>query len=109
MTVHKPESEIDIPEVKRCPNCGEPIFLGELECSNCGEDVASLEQRIRSLNPTLVAGTGLLLGLMLTIAGLGEDGILGLILIVLGGSSMIGGGLFWGAMLFLNDPRRKRQ
>lgn len=108
MSQRKRETEIDIPSVKKCPQCAAPIFVDELECSRCGYSVATLQQRIMALNPVLVAGLGLLVGIMLSIAGLNEQGLLSLILLGVGIGSVVGGGLFWAAHFLLSDPLRKR-
>lgn len=109
MSNYKRESDVEIPDIKRCPNCGNPIFLGETQCSKCGANVATLEERLRGLNSTMITAFAFAVGVMLTLASFGMEDLLRFIFLIGGMGLIVGGGLYWAVNLILNDPMRKRK
>ena len=110
MTGKRPVSEIDIPDVKHCPNCGHHILLGDLECPNCGYDVASVEDRLRRIDPIPLAIVLGIFGILITFSGLtmDDEGIVKILITLLGGALFMSGGVLIVMTYLFNDPLRKR-
>jgi DNA-directed RNA polymerase subunit RPC12/RpoP len=109
MTNKRPVSEIEIPDVKHCPNCGHHILIGDLECPNCGYDVASVEDRLRRIDPIPVAIVLGVFGAVITVSGLTMDeGLEQILVILVGGGLFLSGGGLIVMTYFFNDPMRKR-
>jgi hypothetical protein len=109
MSQQKPASQVDVPDIEKCPNCGHVVFLGEIECSQCGHPVGSLERRIRLLNPIPIAAILVIVGLIVSAAAIGADPLPQLILLLMGMGLIVSGGLVVAADILLNDPFRKRK
>jgi hypothetical protein len=98
-----------IPEAQKCPRCGEYIFLGETECSRCGYNVASVEQRLRGLNPVPISATLIALGVMFAFVSFAFENNMRFAVFLLGSAGIIGGGLVYAADMIFNNPMRKRK
>lgn len=109
MSSKRPVSEVDIPDVERCPNCGELILLGDMECPNCGQNVASLEQQIRQLDPITIAITLGIMGIFVSVSALTMDGLLQVIVLLAGLGLFLSGGAAVVGHYFFNDPLRRRK
>lgn len=103
MNPKKPVSNVDIPDIEKCPNCGQNIFLGETECSRCGYDVSNWQQKLQQFNPQVVAGLLFLVGVLITLSGLSADNTVRAILVLLGMGLIVSGGLVMTAEYFLED------
>lgn len=107
MSPQKPVADVDVPDIDKCPNCGQNIFLGETECSRCGHDVANWEQKLQRFNPQVIAVLLFLLGLFTTISGLSANDTVKVILLIVGMGLIVGGGLVVTAEYFLEDILRE--
>jgi hypothetical protein len=99
-----------VPDIKKCPRCGNPIFIGETECSRCGYNVATAKDRLRNLSPIPIATVMTLMGIFLVFLAFGEDdNLTKFIFFLLGGGGIVGAGLVYTFLTFFNDPMRKRK
>ncbi len=104
MSPKKPVTDINLPDIEKCPNCGHNIFLGETECSNCGYDVSNWEQKLQSINPQMVAVFLFILGVLTAISVFSTDNdTVRAILLIIGSGLIISGGLVMTADYFLED------
>src|SRR5687767_1912271 len=102
-------SDINVPDIRTCPRCGNPILLGDTVCTRCGQNVASLEEQIRGQPPNVIALVGFVLGLMVGVAALGMDEPLNILAGLVAFGLIAGGGLFYAFhLLVLSNERRKR-
>jgi hypothetical protein len=99
----------NVPEIEKCPRCGADVLIGDRRCSNCGYDLTTVDDWLRSLNPTLVAFVGLVVGIAFVLAATGMDGILQIFFVLLGSAIVLGGGVFMGLSIILADRRRLRK
>lgn len=100
----------NFPEIKQCPRCGNNILIGDRRCSRCGQDVTSLEDKLRALNPIYVAILGFTIGGALTLAAIsGMDGLSQLIFLALGFGTIIASSMFMGLSYTLLNGKRRRK
>jgi hypothetical protein len=100
----------NVPDIERCPNCKHPILIGDTHCTNCGYKVVSLEDQFRGMSPTFLAGVGITLGLLISLAAIGSSDLLQLLLLIVGTGLILFSSAYMGIhTVFLNDkkPRKK--
>lgn len=107
MSPKKPVTDVNLPDIEKCPNCGHNIFLGETECSNCGHDVSNLAQKLQSLNPQVIATLLFIFGVFISISAFSSEGTARLVLLLIGSGLVISGGLVMTAEYFLEDVIRQ--
>lgn len=103
MTTKRPVSDVDVPDIQQCPNCGNHVFLGETECSRCGQDVSNWEQKVREFDLRIAGILLILVGLLATFSAFSSADTQKAILLVVGIGFIIGGGLTATADYFLED------
>src|SRR5688572_29706154 len=103
-------SDINVPDIRTCPRCGNPILLGDTVCTRCGQNVASLEEQIRGQPPNVIALLGFVVGVLFGIAALGMDEPWNILAGLAAFGSFAGGGLSYALhLLVLSNERRKRK
>ena len=96
-------------DIQSCPNCGNPVLLGDEYCSLCGQSVVSLEVRLKRQPPNVVAIGGFAVGVLFALAGLGMETPWNMISFLIAFASIAGGGLYYAAHLLLQgDTRREK-
>lgn len=98
-----------VPEIQKCPRCGNDILIGDKRCSRCGQNLTTLEDTVKSLNPTFVAVLCGVIGGAFALAATGMDGILQLASLGLGSALIIGGGVFMGLSYVVGDGKNLRK
>lgn len=98
-----------VPDIKKCPRCGNPILIGDRRCSRCGYNVDTLDAALRRQNPTLIAGLAALFGVGITLGALGMDDLPQLITLAIGAGLILAGSAYLGiSIVFLDDKRRRK-
>jgi hypothetical protein len=99
----------NVPEIKKCPRCGNDILIGDRRCSRCGYNLSTLEDSLKSMNPMFIAFVCLMVGGALALAATGMDGIMQLAFLGLGSAIVIGGGVFMGLSYIVGDSKQLRK
>lgn len=102
-------SEPNLPGIQQCPRCGANILLGDSVCNQCGYNIQTTSQRLKSQPPIIVAGFLFGLGIFIALAATGMQNPWQFIAFLLGMGFIISGGVYYAAdLLILNaDDKRK--
>lgn len=110
MSQQKRQPPPTVPNIERCPNCNHPILIGDTHCSNCGQKVVSIEDELRGMNPTFIAGVGIAFGVMISLAAIGTDETLQLVLLIVGAGLILLSSTYMGIhTVFLSDKKRRKK
>jgi DNA-directed RNA polymerase subunit RPC12/RpoP len=108
-TKQKKSPPPNVPEIERCPRCGHHILIGDKRCQNCGRNLVSLEETIRTVNPMFVSVLGLAIGGMIAVAAIGMEGTGQLVMLLIGSGIVIGGGVFYSLRIIYDSSKRRRK
>lgn len=99
----------NVPEIERCPRCGHHVLIGDTRCQNCGQNLVTVEDTIRTVNPMFVAVLGLAVGGMIALAAIGLEGTGQLLMLLLGSAIIMGGGVFYALRTIYDSSKRRRK
>lgn len=108
-TKQKKSPPPNIPEIEKCPRCGHHVLIGDKRCQKCGQNLVTIEETIRTVNPTFVAILGLVIGGMFALAAIGLEGFGQLFMLLLGSAIIVGGGVFYSLRLIFDNSKRRRK
>lgn len=110
MTKQQKSPPPNIPDIKRCPNCGNPVLIGDVYCSNCGQHVERIDQSIRKMDPKFIAGTGITMGIIVTLAAIeASSDMMQLLLVLVGIGLVLGGSTYMGISIVFLENRKRRK
>ncbi|NDJ85907.1 MAG: zinc ribbon domain-containing protein [Chloroflexi bacterium] len=98
----------NVPKIEKCPRCGANVLIGDKRCSNCGYNLMTLEDSVRSLNPLIVGLVTTIIGAAFALAAIGQGDRAQLIFLLIGSAFFIGGGAFVGLSYVMTDRKRPR-
>ena len=99
----------NVPNIKRCPYCGHPVLIGDVDCSNCGRRVETIDETFRKMDPNFLAGLGIALGIMVSIAAIEASDFMRLVLLIVGAGLVLSGSLYMGINIVFLDNKRRRK
>ena len=110
MTKKRKVSEPELPQIRKCPRCGQDVLLGDVICSRCGYDVQTTRDKLKSQPANVVAFASFALGVLIALASTGMDNPWQFLTLIVAFGFIAGGGLYYAAdLLIINaDDRRNK-
>ncbi len=99
----------NVPEIEKCPRCGNNVLIGDKRCTNCGHNLLSIEDKLRAQNPTFVGLVSIIVGIALALVATGTDGTVQVLFLAVGSLVILGGWTFVVVSYVFTDTKRPRQ